>query len=236
MATSDDFIELGGVKIDPPEKNILGEIVGQIPNGGLLFDEDHNENLDPDHPAYSRFCEYLGSYFFGSDLAVQTRLPQVQCLVTQIKNGRHRDTLIAWLKVQSGSRQANKTEKMADNEAEKMVDMVLHLLFMVRFGRVSHDTAKLTANGGYEFWRPGTGVMTYIATRPPFKYSRRRRRALHGVRFPKELDAWQLEKATGIKITFTNYLNDHLLLSENDTELLVFHQVSFLEHHRHQPE
>lgn len=49
------------------------------------------------------------------------------------------------------------------------------------------------------------------------------------VRLPKTFDAWSIHKIGGIKIQLTDNLFDHLLLVNDDTVVLVFHHVSFLE-------
>ncbi|KAL1874464.1 hypothetical protein Daus18300_003482 [Diaporthe australafricana] len=49
------------------------------------------------------------------------------------------------------------------------------------------------------------------------------------LRLPKAFDAWSLCKVGGIKIRFTDNLADHLLLLEDDTVVLVFHHVTYLE-------
>jgi hypothetical protein len=49
------------------------------------------------------------------------------------------------------------------------------------------------------------------------------------VRLPKTFDAWAIERIGGISIQFTDNLADHLLLVNDDTTLLVFHHVAFLE-------
>ena len=49
------------------------------------------------------------------------------------------------------------------------------------------------------------------------------------VRLPKSFDAWSIEMVGGIEIAFTDNLADHLLLVEEDSKVLIFHHVSFLE-------
>jgi hypothetical protein len=45
----------------------------------------------------------------------------------------------------------------------------------------------------------------------------------------KTFDAWTVENEVGILVEFTDILADHLRLVKNDTTVLVFHHVSFLE-------
>ncbi|KAI6753907.1 hypothetical protein HG530_013083 [Fusarium avenaceum] len=46
-------------------------------------------------------------------------------------------------------------------------------------------------------------------------------------------DAWGLENIAGIKTEFTDNLVDHLRLTNNNTQLYIFHQVAYLEQQRH---
>ncbi|KAH7156050.1 hypothetical protein EDB81DRAFT_645679, partial [Dactylonectria macrodidyma] len=52
------------------------------------------------------------------------------------------------------------------------------------------------------------------------------------VKLPKSFNGWSLETTGGIEIIFTNDLMDHLLLTEDDSKVCVFHYASFLECHR----
>lgn len=54
------------------------------------------------------------------------------------------------------------------------------------------------------------------------------------VKFPKSFNAANVERVAGIKICWTSNLADHLSMKDDDTEVLLFHQVSFLELHRNQ--
>ncbi|KAK4198777.1 hypothetical protein QBC40DRAFT_283234 [Triangularia verruculosa] len=51
------------------------------------------------------------------------------------------------------------------------------------------------------------------------------------IRLPKTFDAWSISKIAGIHISFTDNLADHLLLTNDDSTLLIFHHASFLECH-----
>ena len=51
------------------------------------------------------------------------------------------------------------------------------------------------------------------------------------VKLPQSFTADHLEKIAGIEIRWTNNLADHLLLRDDDTKLLLFHQASILELH-----
>ena len=55
------------------------------------------------------------------------------------------------------------------------------------------------------------------------------------VKLPQSFTAAHLEKIGGIEIRWTNNLADHLLLRDDDTKLMLFHQVSVLELHAKSP-
>ncbi|MCJ1456901.1 hypothetical protein MMC28_007267 [Mycoblastus sanguinarius] len=52
------------------------------------------------------------------------------------------------------------------------------------------------------------------------------------VKLPQTFTAAHLEKIGGIEIRWTRNLADHLLLTDDDTKLMLFHQVSFLQLHK----
>ena len=55
------------------------------------------------------------------------------------------------------------------------------------------------------------------------------------VKMPQAFTAAHLEKIGGIQVVWTSNLADHLLLKEDDTKLMLFHQVSILRLHRNLP-
>ena len=55
------------------------------------------------------------------------------------------------------------------------------------------------------------------------------------VKLPQTFTAAHLEKIGGIQVIWTSNLADHLLLKEDDTKLMLFHQVSILKLHHISP-
>ena len=55
------------------------------------------------------------------------------------------------------------------------------------------------------------------------------------VKLPQTFTAAHLEKIGGIQVIWTSNLADHLLLKEDDTKLMLFHQVSILKLHKISP-
>ena len=74
---------------------------------------------------------------------------------------------------------------------------------------------------------PSTSVIDYLF--PPTHMT------LDVVKLPQSFTAMHLEKIAGIEIRWTSNLADHLLLRDDDTKLLLFHQVSILELHAVSP-
>ena len=52
------------------------------------------------------------------------------------------------------------------------------------------------------------------------------------IKLPKSFHAANIEKIAGIKIEWTSNLVDHLRLEDDDTKVLIYHQLSFLELHQ----
>lgn len=52
------------------------------------------------------------------------------------------------------------------------------------------------------------------------------------VKLPQAFTAAHLEQISGIKVLWTSNLADHLLLKDDDTKLMLFHQVSILQLHK----
>lgn len=104
------------------------------------------------------------------------------------------------------------------------IDLAARLLLMIDFGRVKSELfpqPNVVWNGGS--LRDFLG-MHFNSKRPRLSHNR--------LKLPRSFDAWSLEVVGGIEIGFTNNLDDHLLLVEDDTKVLVFHQVWFLKHHQ----
>ncbi|KAF6236671.1 hypothetical protein HO173_004962 [Letharia columbiana] len=55
------------------------------------------------------------------------------------------------------------------------------------------------------------------------------------VKLPQAFTAAHLEQIGGIKVEWTSNLADHLLLKDDDTKLMLFHQVSILQLHKKSP-
>lgn len=54
------------------------------------------------------------------------------------------------------------------------------------------------------------------------------------VKFPKSFTAANVERVAGIKVCWTSNFADHLSMKDDDSKVMLFHQMSFLELHRDQ--
>ena len=55
------------------------------------------------------------------------------------------------------------------------------------------------------------------------------------VKLPQAFTAAHLEQIGGIEVIWTSNLADHLLLKDDDTKLMLFHQISILQFHKRSP-
>ncbi|KAK4213932.1 hypothetical protein QBC37DRAFT_473008 [Rhypophila decipiens] len=94
---------------------------------------------------------------------------------------------------------------------------------MLRFGVVKFERLPRR----YLVWTEGS-----LKEMVDSHFSRRCVLSCDRVKLPKSFNSWSVETIGGIKIVFTNNLADHLLLVDDDTRVLIFHHVSFLECHR----
>ena len=57
-------------------------------------------------------------------------------------------------------------------------------------------------------------------------------RLSESIKLPKSFHAANIERIAGIKIEWTSNLVDHLRLEDDDTKVLIYHQLSYLELHQ----
>ncbi|KAH7027959.1 uncharacterized protein B0I36DRAFT_246390 [Microdochium trichocladiopsis] len=108
-----------------------------------------------------------------------------------------------------------------DRFRENSINLAARLLTMLKIGRAENQVAAR----GYLDWSAGT-LRELISQRfsdaPILDFTH--------TRFPKTFDAWSLDSISGLSIEFTDNIADHLLLVDDDTTVLIFHHVTFLEY------
>jgi len=108
-----------------------------------------------------------------------------------------------------------------DKFHENSIKLAARLLAMLKVGRAENQVAAR----GYLEWQTGTFrdlIEKRFCVNPVLESSH--------VRFPKTFDIWSLNAVAGLSIEFTDNIADHLLLVNDDTTLLIFHHVTFLEY------
>lgn len=116
----------------------------------------------------------------------------------------------------------NSVVPRSENLATTLVDLAAGLWLMLSIskypGDISYDEPMIW--GDHEKLRP-------FYTSFSHHYS-----STDLVKLPQAFTAAHLEQIVGIKVIWTNNLADHLLLKDDDTKLMLFHQVSILELHK----
>ncbi|KAK0673143.1 hypothetical protein QBC41DRAFT_343220 [Cercophora samala] len=180
-----------------------------------LFNGDRSTELG--YEVYGQYYEYQWRLFSGHNTTTcrPTQNPENTFrLVHHLHNGKAREELKELLKSTISS--------ATDEECERSMDLAARLLTMLWIG-VPKD--QVMARRCLR-WEQGTirdFVSDFFKEAPKLSYER--------VRLPKSFNAWSISKIAGINISFTDNLADHLLLTDDDSTLLIFHHVSFLECH-----
>jgi hypothetical protein len=179
-----------------------------------LFNGDRQDKLN--HEAY---CDYYRRQWYilaphaGHQHSTVRSSHAIVYIIQDILNGKHQEEIMNAL--------------MSTNTPKEVCDLSLNLavrlLVMMRFGMVKNQVSPRRCLQ----WESGSlqdFVQQYFKEPPKLNCER--------VRLPKSFDAWAIATISGVEISFTDNLADHLLLVEDDTKLLVFHHASFLEYHR----
>jgi hypothetical protein len=143
-------------------------------------------------------------------------------VVNHIRQSGQREEAIAYVSTLSGS-----TDTLA---CQATLDLVARLMVMLELGCLEKVF----------------GFMHQTGPRPQILWSEGTLASLTAKIFPVSchqdcnmmsiiptFDAWGFENIAGIKIEFTDNLSDHLRLTNNNTQLYIFHQVAYLEQQRH---
>ncbi|KAH8656919.1 hypothetical protein BGZ61DRAFT_434182 [Ilyonectria robusta] len=134
-------------------------------------------------------------------------------LVQRLQTDRSREDLL--LEIQNICGRAN-----SDGECESSLDLAARILLMLRIGTVKGQFLPRR----HLAWNNGTLrclVRAHFTENPRMNFD--------AVKLPKSFNGWSLEMIGGIEISFTDNLAEHLLVTEDDSKVLVFSHVSFLE-------
>jgi hypothetical protein len=173
-----------------------------------------------DSLTWSSWCDYYESQWHeyvsnddGAHVAISS-CDELRLLIDDILASKPRAEVLTSLKVRVGM--------LFDDECYKSsIDHAARLAVMMKFGTVPHQVVRRCAlnweNGGLR-----EHLADYFSKQIPVLSTSQ-------VRLPRTFDAWSIQKVSGIRICFTSNLADHLRLEEDDTTVLVFHHVSWLE-------
>jgi hypothetical protein len=133
-----------------------------------------------------------------------------------LKAGQERTQIHDILQLKFTKQHHNKLELM-----DRSIDLAANLLLMIEFG----DDNPYSFDGRRRLpWETGS-----VKDRLKAHFSDPPALGHEGVKLQRVFQAVNLERIAGIRVIFTNNLLDHLRLTNDDTTLHVFHQVSFLQ-------
>ena len=111
----------------------------------------------------------------------------------------------------------------SDGLTDTMVDLAAATWLMLSIGKfpgdISYDEPVVWKEG---YLHTTTAISLIIKTFPSDPTAK------ETVKLPQSFTAANLEKIGGVEIRWTSNLADHLLLTDDDTKLMLFHQVSIL--------
>ena len=120
----------------------------------------------------------------------------------------------------------SKCDPLSGQHANIALTFAASLWFSISFDQI-HDIVR---PGRYLEWHNASSLREAIRAFPP------RPVLSENVKLPKTFTAANLEQIAGIKVQWTSNLADHLVLKDDDTKVMLYHQASFLNLHRQCPD
>ncbi|KAI1635735.1 hypothetical protein F4809DRAFT_642226 [Biscogniauxia mediterranea] len=112
-----------------------------------------------------------------------------------------------------------KNSTATDEACGNSINLSARLLLMLKIGVVKHQAVPR----GYLDWKQDS-----LSDFLKLHFNQYQVLNTHHVRLPKAFNAWSINVIGGLQIEFTDNLADHLLLTDDDTKVLIFHHASFL--------
>lgn len=180
-----------------------------------LFNGDRSAVLC--HEVYGKYYQYQWRLFSGHSPTTNRGIRDPEHtfrLVQHLHDGKTREQLKTLLRSTISS--------ASDEECERYIDLAARLLTMMKIGVPKNQL--MTRR--FLRWEQGTirdFASDFFKESPKLSYER--------IRLPKIFNARSINKIGGINISLTDNLADQLLLTGDDSTLLIFHHASFLECH-----
>ncbi|CAI6100305.1 unnamed protein product [Clonostachys chloroleuca] len=200
-------------KIDPvPADSILSLLWGNRPDDQRLRTGRTLATLNK--TSYLHYLQLQYGYFTRLHNHDYDELQIIEYVISNIRSGATKEAIFSMLGSRAGF------NKFPDEIYEDILHLTARLLVMCNIGRLINQANPRQ----YLEWKRTSNLQGVITAhfRPEPQLQGR-------TRLPKTFDAWAVERIGGISIQFTDNLADHLLLVNDDTAVLVFHHVSFLE-------
>jgi len=197
-------------------------LLGALPSSIQLLNGDKVSKLD--FRAYDAYVERQQKLF--SELSSSAIYPHdtlsLGKVAAQIRMHKQRDQAISYVGTLSGNRDLN--------ACEDTVNIVIRLILMIEVGSLQKDSGFLHQTGPLPLplWDKD-----YLDSLTERLFPIPSQQTCSGMTMTPDLSAWSLENVAGIKIEFTDNLADHLRLTNNNSQVYIFHHVAFLESQRH---
>ncbi|KAF5583351.1 uncharacterized protein FSUBG_13137 [Fusarium subglutinans] len=204
--------------------SLASTLLGALPSSIQLLNGDNVSKLD--FRAYDAYVKRQQKLF--SDLSSSAVNPfdtlSLGNVADHIRRPKHRDQVISYICTSSGNRDVN--------ACQDVLNLVARLILMIEVGSLEKDSGFLHQTGPrpMPLWDEDslgslTGKLFPISSL----------QTCSGMAIAPDLSAWSLENVAGIKIEFTDNLADHLRLTNNNSQVYIFHHVAFLETQRNSP-
>jgi len=173
------------------------------------------QSFDPYFKYYAQQCDLIGRHANGEFSSVKT----------------HSDIMHVAQLLQQDLRREDVRKHMSDflessdkDQHDSSINLVARLVFMTKIGNIPHECL-----GGKAIeWSHGS-LVEFIHGH----YSRPPTRGHERIKLEKSFNAVNLERVAGVEVWWTDNLDDHLRLMNDDKAVAIFHHASFLEYQKY---
>lgn len=187
----------------------IGHRLQQLARGDL------NQPPELSQRTYATYCQTQWNYFAQGRRNFEHHSNEITELFGMFRDNEVKEHMLIRLNDLRQSEQKPSSE----HSCHQMIDFAARLITPINIGTLPNEVNKRR----HLKWDTGT-LRSLIADH----FNESQVLTFERLRLPKTFDAWSLCKIGGIQIRFTDNLSDHLLLVDDDTVVLVFHHVSYL--------